>query len=105
MRAASGMALLFGLLFNLIWARPFSNWDMLGYIGIAYQFGGASPAVAHSRTYEILRQTVDTAAYRQFTERTPYHVAVARDADAFVQQLPGYRMNIIYPLLIYGMER
>ncbi|MGH7467548.1 MAG: hypothetical protein ACRENP_06130 [Longimicrobiales bacterium] len=103
MRAAC--ALLGLLTLNVLWAKPDHNWDMLPYVAVAYQFAGESPAQAHARTFALVQQKLAASEHRQLTEGNDYRTAVARDPAAFNQQLPGYRVKVVYPWLIRQLTR
>src|SRR5688572_22525082 len=92
------------LTLNVMFARPDYNWDMVAYVAIAYELSGDGATTAHQRTYTQLLTTVSAADYQRLTESNPYRAQVARDADAFSQQLPGYRIKIVYPWLIAQLK-
>ncbi|MEX2282638.1 MAG: hypothetical protein WEE89_09170 [Gemmatimonadota bacterium] len=100
----SGAVLIGLLILNVVFARPDYNWDMLAYVAIAHELSGDAGATAHQRTYEQLRTRVSAADYQRLTESNSYRALVARDAQAFSQQLPGYRVKIVYPWLIAQLE-
>ncbi|HXJ82847.1 MAG TPA: hypothetical protein VMS64_29685 [Candidatus Methylomirabilis sp.] len=100
-----GALVLVVLAVTVMWARPFYNWDMLPYIGVAYEFGGASPREAHTLTYEAVRRAVDERVYRSLIEGSDYRAIIATDERAFAQQLPMYRVKVLYPWLIHWLER
>jgi hypothetical protein len=99
-------AVLAGLLVvNLAWACPDYNWDMLPYIAAGYQLGGMTPESAHELTYRQVRETVSPAAYQRLTESSAYRQVVTQDHVAFTQQLPFYRMKLVYPSLLMLSHR
>lgn len=103
-------ALAYGVLFilliiNLRWTRPAYNWDMLAYVSLAYQFSGESAPTAHELTYAEVKKTVAATDYDLLTSGNDYRKIVASDPAAFNQQLPGYRMKLLYPWLLSICER
>jgi hypothetical protein len=100
----AAVALLVLLTLNVLWARPDYNWDVLPYVAVAYQFAGASPEQSHERTYALVQETLP-AEFRQLTEANTYRSAVFHDPVAFNQQLPGYRIKVIYPWLMRQLMR
>src|SRR5690606_37830950 len=104
-RLVSALALLALLAVNLRWAEPYYNWDMLGYIGVAERLGGATPAEAHRRAYDLAYRVAPPEQYAWLVEGGAYQQAVAADPAAFEQQLPFYRVKPAYPLLMLGLDR
>ena len=104
-RLVALLALLALLAVNLRWAEPYYDWDMLGYIGVAERLGGATPAEAHRRAYDLAYRNVPPEQYAWLVEGGAYEQAVAEDPAAFEQQLPFYRIEPAYPLLILALDR
>jgi len=104
-RLVAVLALVALLAVNLRWAEPYYNWDMLGYIGVAERLGGATPAEAHRRAYDLAYRHAPPEQYAWLVEGGAFQQAVAVDPAAFEQQLPFYRVKPAYPLLILALDR
>ncbi len=87
------------------WARPYYNWDMLPYIGVAYRLGGASVEEAHMRTYAVSEAAAPAREHRWNTQGGAYRRTVTRDPAAFGQQLPFYSVKPAYPALMLALMR
>lgn len=93
------------LILNLVWSRRDYNWDMLAYIATSYQLGGMTAEAAHELTYRQVRETIPPTDYQLLTESNAYRQLMTRDQAAFTQQLPGYRMKLVYPSLLLFAQR
>jgi hypothetical protein len=93
------------LILNLVWSRRDYNWDMLAYIATSYQLGGMTAEAAHELTYRQVRVTIPPTDYQLLTESNAYRQLMTRDQAAFTQQLPGYRMKLVYPSLLLFAQR
>ena len=104
-RPGTAVALVGLLVVNLTWAYPDYNWDMLAYIAAGYQFGGMTPESAHELTYRQVRESIPPSNYQLLTESNAYRQLMSLDQSAFTQQLPGYRMKLLYPSLLLLSSR
>src|SRR5690606_24945270 len=104
-RMVALLALVALLAVNLRWAEPYYDWDLLGYSGVAARIGGATPAEAHRRVYDLAYRNVPPEQYAWLVEGGEFQQAVAADPAAFEQQLPFYRLEPAYPLLILALDR
>jgi len=93
----AGLAILFNL-------RPLYNWDLVGYVGAVLEWETPGAAALHARTYGLLARDLPPAAFRELLQRLPYTRVVARDPEAFVEQLPFYRVKVGYVALLAGLR-
>lgn len=80
--------------------RPFPNWDSILYAASARGLEIHDTADLHHAVYEELAASVSPATYAVLTAG-PYRGAVSEDTEAFRQQLPFYRIRILYIMLIF----
>ncbi|HEU5238868.1 MAG TPA: hypothetical protein VFU37_17175 [Pyrinomonadaceae bacterium] len=93
------------LYLNIHWLRPVYNWDMIPYVGLAYEFAGATPAEAHARAYDAAKKSVDEGTFQLLAGNSDYRRLNATDATVFDQQLPMYRVKVAYPWMIQKLLR
>ncbi|MHB8735458.1 MAG: hypothetical protein ACYC6M_09175 [Terriglobales bacterium] len=94
-----------GLLMTLFSLRPLYNWDLVGYVGSVLAWETPQAAAVHARTYALLARELPHGAFSELIERLPYTRTVARDPEAFAEQLPFYRVKIGYVALLTGLRR
>ena len=89
------------LLANLWWAKPHFNWDLIGYVGVAYSFTSSDADSIHRATFADICAECPTDSYSVLTTGTDYRSAIAEDSGArFAQQLPFYASKPAYPALM-----
>jgi hypothetical protein len=88
---------LFVLAFGLM--RPYYNWDMVGYVAAALSADGYQGAELSAATYDSLRNNVPERTFDQMIEGE-YRDTVYRDPSSLAQQLPFYKIRVIYVALI-----
>lgn len=88
------------LLFVNAVMRPGVGWDTLGYIGSAYSLKTSDKNEIHRLVYGDLRDEVPAGTFGQLVGGNPRRSIVARDPEAFNQQLPFYKIRIVYNALI-----
>ena len=80
-----------------------TNWDMLAYAAVVHESGaseGSDVAQLHSRVYTDLSSQVSDEDFRDIVSRDSYRETMASDAEAFQQQLPYYRIKLLFIYLL-----
>ena len=77
-------------------SKPYNNWDMLAYAGIAMEAKVESKADLHESVYTGLQQYVTEKQYRRLTDGSDYVKEMANNPELFNKQLAFYRMRVIY---------
>ena len=90
---------------NLVLARPYYNWDLLPYLGLAHRMGGVEDSELHGLVYAQAREGLPDAEYELLTRANDYRRAVAAQPEAFLQQLPFYAVKPVYPATISVLAR
>lgn len=80
---------------------PRYHWDVLGYAGVVLSYESRDPAVIHGGAYGALREVAPAPAVDALTTGLPYRAEMARNPDAFVEQLSFYRMRVVFSSLVY----
>ena len=96
---------LVSVLFTNLWrVTPYYNWDIIGYVGVAYSFVEDKAELVHTKTYSEIKENVPSSQYSlligQGSGSKLYKSAVARNPENFVQQLPFYSVKPLYPTLM-----
>ena len=87
------------------------HWDLLAYLGAAYELDGRNHADMHEAIYRAAREGSTEAAFRHLTERpsvdgkVDYRVAAYTSADVFAEQLPFYMVKRFYPAAIWALSK
>jgi hypothetical protein len=87
------------LLADLWWARPYFNWDLIGYVGTAQSFTSDDAESIHRATFEDIARSVPDDTYTTLV-RVGYRSAIAENPEQFAQQLPFYTIKPVYPVLM-----
>jgi hypothetical protein len=85
--------------------KPYHNWDMIVYAASARALATADMGALHVSVYDELRRSVPPATYAELT-RGEYRKTVSEDVEAFSEQLPLYRIRVLYNgaiLLLSGL--
>ena len=90
---------------NLALARPYNNWDLLPYVGLAHRMQGVEGAELHTLVYEQAREAMPADDYMLLTQADAYRREVAEQPEAFLQQLPFYAVKPAYPAMISALAR
>lgn len=92
-------------------SKPFTDWDVIGYVAAAYQQDGYAGPELLTRTFDDLRSTVDDATFQLLARGgdTPagqvYRQTVSSDPKALAQQIPLYSIRVAYVGLIRAVGR
>ncbi|WP_437752345.1 hypothetical protein [Sorangium sp. So ce1389] len=84
---------------------PQIGWDALGYAGVVLSYESRDPAVIHGGAYGALRDVAREADIEELTNGTPYRAELAKTPEAFVEQLPFYRVRVVFSGLIYLLHK
>lgn len=75
--------------------KPSYNWDMIGYVAVALSADGYHGADLSKATYDSVRNQVSASTFAQLTQGD-YRETVFRDPSSLAQQLPFYRIRVLY---------
>ncbi|MEE9423824.1 MAG: hypothetical protein V3V18_02460 [Methylococcales bacterium] len=81
------------------------NWDMLGYVGSAVSIEEADVSYMHNYVYQEFRAYSTDEEFENLTNTYNYRKVMFQDQDAFNQQIPFYKMRIIFVFLILGLSK
>ncbi|GGA31266.1 hypothetical protein GCM10010981_20420 [Dyella nitratireducens] len=79
--------------------KPDNNWDLIGYVAVALSADGYRGARLNEETYATLQKGVDADTFQNLTTG-PYRETVFKDPSSLAQQLPFYRIRVLYVGLI-----
>ncbi len=111
MRHYAGMALLVAFGWYVLSEgiqRPYFNWDVVGYVASAYAAEGLRGAQLSQATYQDLRKATDPATFYQLAQVDAprgYRYTVYKDPRSLQQQLPFYRIRVLYVWLMGLLHR
>jgi len=80
---------------------PYPIWDMLGYAASVYSVKDLTAEQIHTTVYTGLRDNVDLATYLALTESNSYRLTMSLDAQAFNQQIPFYKIRVLYIVMLF----
>jgi hypothetical protein len=75
-------------------ARPAHYWDVIGFVGSAYEADGYNGQELSAKTFGDIRSYFGNADFAKYTEGH-YQATVYRDPTALEQQLPFYSIRIV----------
>ncbi len=84
---------------------PQQNWDMLGYAGSAVSIENSDTSYVHNYIYQELKLYATDKEFEDLTTKSYYQKVMSQDDNAFNQQIPFYKIRIIYVLLILGLMK
>ena len=84
---------------------PDQNWDMLGYSASAISFENNDPEFIHNYIYSELESYASDSELTKLTAGNDYAVAMHQDANAFYQQIPYYKIRIVFVGLTYMLTK
>lgn len=95
------------LFFIFAISSPVQNWDMLGYSASAISIENSDPDYIHNYIYQGLKKYSTDKEYSQLTggSEQNYQKTMSLDADAFSQQIPYYKIRIIFVALIFFLVK
>ncbi len=77
------------------------NWDMLGYAASALTLDNQEPEIVHEYLYRELQNYVSEEDFEKLTKKDSYRKLMSEDSDAFNQQIPYYKIRIVFVGLIF----
>ncbi len=80
--------------------NPAHNWDVIGYVASADAFAIDDVEALHAVTYAQVRHSVSAAAYADLVDGS-FRQEISTNSSAFGEQLPFYRIRLVYTGLIY----
>jgi len=95
--------ILFSSLFFFIYSLydQEQNWDMLGYASSAISLESEDPVYIHDYVYNELRNYVSDEDFEKLTNGSSYRKTMFEDPDAFIQQIPYFKIRIVFVSLIF----
>ncbi len=84
---------------------PSEDWDMLGYVASAISLENPDIDYIHQYVYDEFKTYATTEDFKNLTIEDPYRNSMFSDADAFNQQIPYYKIRIIFILLILALTK
>lgn len=85
--------------------NPQEEWDLLGYAASVLSLGGAEQSTLPAQVYGELKAYAPPELYRELTAGSTYRTAMHNDAEAFSQQVPFYKIRLIFIGLIWLMTK
>ncbi|GLQ49971.1 hypothetical protein GCM10010872_14200 [Dyella flava] len=79
--------------------KPSYNWDMIGYVAVAFSAEGYHGVDLNKATYDSVRSEVNASTFDQWVQGD-YRETVYRDPSSLAQQLPFYRIRVLYVGLV-----
>ena len=89
------------LFFAFSISSPDQNWDILGYSASAISLENNDPAFIHNYIYGELQNYGTESERKKLMAGSDYAATMHNDANAFFQQIPYYKIRIIFVGLIY----
>jgi len=103
---AQGMILFFSLAFFVYcMLTQEQNWDMLGYAASALTLTGNDAGYIHGYVYDSLANYVSDEEFYFLTSGNSYREIMFADPEAFMQQVPYYKIRIVYVGLMLMLSK
>lgn len=80
--------------------NPRDQWDMLGYAASAASLESDDPTTVHARVYDEFKEYATPESIHDLTESSPYRIVMHTDAEAFWQQIPYYKIRVLFVLFV-----
>lgn len=93
------------LFFVICINTPEHNWDMLGYAASVVTFEEQDPNKIHNHVYSELKSYASEKDFNSLTRDGKYRETMFADPDAFVQQVPYYKIRILFVGLILMLTK
>ncbi len=101
-------AIFFFIFCVLFLVESIVNWqdsyDTIGYVGAAKAFETKNKQVLHHFVFTELKKNVSEQSYKIFYN-TPYRKAVFDSPEIYWQQLPYYRIRVVYSAMIFAAHK
>lgn len=85
--------------------NPVANWDMLGYAGSVKSLLGMNVDDIHRSVYSEFAAYASAGSFEVITGGTSYRQTMYEDAAAFSQQIPFYKIRILYVSMLTGLHQ
>ena len=82
--------------------NPIYTWDVVPYVATTFTAESGDPEAIHEATYELLRQSLDTAQFNSLIGGE-YAAAMYASPENFASQLSMYEIKPLYVLLLRGL--
>jgi len=79
-------------------------WDMLGYAATVHSLDGVNPTDIHSVVYSDMKLHTTKGIFHELTMGSSYRQVMFNDTEAFIQQIPFYKMRVVFILLISALN-
>ena len=76
--------------------NPLFDWDIIGYVASIYSYRGLIGEELRNSTYEDLKLLTTKEQFIELTNSSYYRKKVYSDPESLEQQLPFYKIRIIY---------
>jgi hypothetical protein len=93
------------ILFFYATNTPEQNWDILGYAGSSVSIENSNDSHIHNYIYQELKEYSTDEEFKDLTDKYNYRRVMFEDVDAFNQQIPFYKIRIIFVLLIFALMK
>ncbi len=93
------------MLFFYATNTPEQNWDILGYAGSSVSIENTNDSHIHNYIYQELKEYSTDEDFKDLTDKFNYRRVMFEDVDAFNQQIPFYKIRIIFVLLIFALMK
>ncbi len=80
--------------------NPVDNWDMLGYAASIKSLYGLDVAAIHTSVFSEYKSYATAQHFELLTADSSYRRTMYMDAEAFYQQIPFYKIRVLYVLLL-----
>lgn len=80
--------------------HPIDNWDMLGYAASVQSLYGLDATAIHAQVFAEYKSYATQAHIEQLTNANSYRQVMHQDSGAFYQQIPYYKIRLLYILLL-----
>jgi len=80
--------------------NPRNQWDMLGYAASAASLESNDPIAIHKSVYDEFKRYATPESIDDLTTTTSYRIAMHNDAEAFWQQIPYYKIRVVFVYLV-----
>lgn len=85
--------------------NPFDVWDMLGYAASVHSLNGIEISELHATVFTDFEAHASAAAYKELTASSSYRMTMSTDPEAFSQQIPFYKIRLLYVLLLDALTK
>jgi len=84
---------------------PSLNWDILGYVASVKNLEGHNDEEIHRYVFDNLKTIASDEEYIELTSGGSYRDTMFLDSNAFAQQVPFYKIRILYNFLILFLSK